>query len=55
MNIASTKAIDVTLGLIDGGLVVFGSEGTELLERKDLWEPWADLIGPAATNLLTMF
>ena len=49
---AGTLATSVALGLTDGGAVVFGSEGAELLEREDLWEPLADLIGPAAASLL---
>ena len=33
---ASTLAIAVALGLIDGGAIVFGSERAKLLEQKDL-------------------
>ena len=51
---AGTLAIGVALGLTDGGAVVFGSEGVELLEREDLWEPLADLIEPVAARLLAM-
>ena len=52
---AGTLATGVALGLKDGGAVVFGLEGAELLEREDLWEPLADLIGPAAARLLATF
>ena len=52
---AGILATGVALGLTDGVAVVFGLKGAELLERKDLWEPFADLIGPAAASLLAMF
>ena len=52
---ADTLTTDVALGLTAEGTVVFGSEGAELLEREDLWEPLADLIGPAAASLLATF
>ena len=45
-------AISVALGLINGGQVVFGSEGAKLLEREDLWEPLADLIRLDIASLL---
>ena len=49
---AGTLASGVALGLTDRGAVIFRSEEAELLERKDLWEPLADLIRPAAASLL---
>ena len=52
---AGTLATGVALGLTDGGTVIFGSEGAELLEREDVWEPLADLIGPVAASLLATF
>ena len=52
---AGTLATGGALGLIYRGVVVFGSEEAELLEREDLCEPLADLIGPAATSLLATF
>ena len=52
---ASTLATGVALGLTDGGAVVLGLEGAERLKRKDLSEPLADLIGPAAVTLLARF
>ena len=50
-----TLAIGIARGLTDGGAVVFGSKGAELLERKNFWEPLADLIGPATASLLVTF
>ena len=50
-----TLATGVALGLTDGGVVVLGLEGVELLERKDFWELLADLIGPTAASFLAMF
>ena len=35
-TVAGTLAISVALGLTYGGAVVFGLEGKELLDRKDL-------------------
>ena len=52
---AGTLATGIALGLTDGGAVIFGLEGVELLEREDLWEPLANLRGPAAACLLTTF
>ena len=52
---AGILALGIALGLTDGGVVAFSSEGAELLEREDLWEPLADLIGPAAARLLATF
>ena len=49
---AGTLATGVALGLTDGGAVVFGSEGAELLEREILREPLADLLGSTAASLL---
>ena len=49
---AGILATGVALGLTDGGEVVFCSEGTELLEWRDLSDPLADLIGPAEASLL---
>ena len=49
---AGTLATGVALGLTDGGVVIFGLEGAELLEREDLWEPLVDLKRPAAASLL---
>ena len=46
-------AIGVALGLTDGGVIIFGLEGAELLERKYHGELLADPIRLAAASLLT--
>ena len=50
---SGTLATGVALRLTDGGVVVFSLGGKELLEREDFWEPLSDLIGLAASSLLT--
>ena len=50
-----TLATGVAPGLTDKGAVVFSSEGVELLERKDLWEPLVDLIRLATASFLVTF
>ena len=49
---AGTLTTGIPLGLTDGDVVVFDLERVELLEQEDLWEPLADLIGPAGASLL---
>ena len=51
---AGILTMGITLRLTDGGVVVFGFEGVELLMWEDFWKPLADLIGPAAASLLAM-
>ena len=52
---AGTLATSVALGITEWGAVVFGSERAKLLEREDLWEPTADLIGRDSTSFLATF
>ena len=52
---AGILAIGIVFGLIDRGIVVFGSEEAELIKREDLWEPLADPIELSATTLLAIF
>ena len=52
---AGTLAINIVFVLIDRGIVVFGSEGAELIEREDLWELLADPIEQTTTSLLAIF